>query len=172
MASTPCRLTRLVHQYALQTKAQNTFSAIISKRLELVGTSDALRKSSFQFPLHQCDCHPFAMPSEGHHVHSGVVSTVMEDITTMHICAMDERERRAVTTEMSMSFLGVCKIGRTLQIDSELVKVGGQLAVAQAEVKDLDSGRTVAVGRHCMMFVGGDGGASRFSTMLNSCYDV
>mmetsp|Transcript_51991 Transcript_51991/g.123776 ORF Transcript_51991/g.123776 Transcript_51991/m.123776 type:complete len:172 (-) Transcript_51991:112-627(-) len=166
------RLTRLFNQYVTQTRAHNSFSILIAKRLALLEASDDLRKSAFEFPLHQSDCHPFAMPTEGHHAHGGVITTVLQDVTTLHICAADSRDRKAVTTDVNVSFLGVGKVGRTLRIDSEVLKLGGSLAVAQANITDLSSGSVLAVGRHSMMFVGEDGGASKYSTILHSTYDV
>lgn len=172
MSGTGCRLSQLFNQYVHQTRAQNSFSVLVSKRLEFVGSFDSLRKGSFKFPLHQSDCHAFSMPAEGQTVHGGVIATVVEDATTLHICASDSRGRKAVTTDLNLSFLGVGKVGRTLQIDTTILKIGGVLGVAEAQVTDIGSGKLIAVGRHNMMFIGEDGSALRFSASLNSVFDV
>mmetsp|Transcript_76103 Transcript_76103/g.191574 ORF Transcript_76103/g.191574 Transcript_76103/m.191574 type:complete len:174 (-) Transcript_76103:140-661(-) len=167
-----CRLSTLFSQYLQQTRAQNSFSSFISKRLQLVKVEDNVRRSTFQIPLHQSDCHAFAMPREGQHVHGGVITTVVEDATTMHICANDSRSRKAVSTDLNMSFVGVGKVGRTLQVDSSILKIGGVLGVAEAHVKDANSGKLIAVGRHTMMFIGEDNSATEFAASLNSVFDV
>lgn len=41
----------------------------------------------------------------------------------MHICANDPRSRKAITTDLSMSYIGVGKVGRTMQIDASILKV-------------------------------------------------
>uniref|UniRef100_A0A7S0FG62 Thioesterase domain-containing protein n=1 Tax=Pyrodinium bahamense TaxID=73915 RepID=A0A7S0FG62_9DINO len=170
--SNVCRLGQLFSQYVQQTRAQNSFSLAVSKRLNFLGSSDNLRKGTFQFPLHQSDCHAFALPQEGQTVHGGVIATVVEDATTLHLCAADIRGRKAVTTDLNLSYLGVGKVGRTLEINSSVLKVGGVLGVAQAEVKDVSTGKLIAVGRHTMMFMGEDGSATEFSQSLNSVFDV
>lgn len=167
-----CRLTQLFSQYLQQTRAQNSFSVFVSKRLQLMKTAENLRKASFQFPLQQCDCHAFALAQEGQNVHGGVIATVVEDATTMHICANDPRGRKAVTTDLNFSFLGVGKVGRTLQIETSILKIGGVLAVAEASVIDQSTSKLIAVGRHSMMFIGEDGSASKFAASLNSVFDV
>eukprot|EP00929_Paragymnodinium_shiwhaense_P016971 TRINITY_DN125790_c0_g1_i1.p1 TRINITY_DN125790_c0_g1~~TRINITY_DN125790_c0_g1_i1.p1 ORF type:complete len:172 (-),score=38.23 TRINITY_DN125790_c0_g1_i1:541-1056(-) len=166
------RLRTLVTQYAQQSRVQNSFSTAISKRLELMDASTDLRKTTFQFPLHQSDCHAFAMPREGQHVHGGVLTLLVEDITTMQMSACDPRGRKALTTDLNLSFLGVGKVGRTLQVDTEVLKVGSNLGVAEARVSDLSTSKLLAVGRHTMMFVGEDGGATSFANSLNSVFDV
>mmetsp|Transcript_34587 Transcript_34587/g.99626 ORF Transcript_34587/g.99626 Transcript_34587/m.99626 type:complete len:173 (-) Transcript_34587:102-620(-) len=172
MSRAGCRLTSLFGQYLQQTRAQNSFSSVVSKRLQLIKTENNLRDGTFQFPLHQSDCHAFAMPREGQTVHGGVIATVVEDATTMHICANDARSRKAVTTDLNLSFLGVGKVGRTLTIDTSILKIGGVLGVAAATVKDSDSGKLIAVARHTMMFIGEDNSALEFSQSLNSVFDV
>mmetsp|Transcript_30382 Transcript_30382/g.66558 ORF Transcript_30382/g.66558 Transcript_30382/m.66558 type:complete len:172 (+) Transcript_30382:68-583(+) len=167
-----CRLGALFAQYSQQTRAQNSFSLAISKRLEFVKTTDNLKKGLFQFPLQQCDCHAFAMPKEGQTVHGGVLSLLVEDTTTMHLCASDSRNRQAVTTDLNLSFLGVGKVGRTLEIKTEVLKVGSVLGVAGAWVHDAGSGKLLAVGRHTVMFVGEDDSATSYSTSLDSVFDV
>mmetsp|Transcript_70811 Transcript_70811/g.179257 ORF Transcript_70811/g.179257 Transcript_70811/m.179257 type:complete len:175 (-) Transcript_70811:77-601(-) len=167
-----CRLTTLFAQYVQQTRAQNSFSSNFSKRMLLLKVEDNLRKSTFQIPLHQSDCHAFGMPREGQHVHGGVIATVVEDATTMHICANDARSRKAVTTDLNLSFLGVGKVGRTLQIDTNILKIGGVLGVAEAYVKDVSTGKLIAVGRHTMMFIGEDNSATEYAHSLNSVFDV
>mmetsp|Transcript_50826 Transcript_50826/g.91339 ORF Transcript_50826/g.91339 Transcript_50826/m.91339 type:complete len:172 (-) Transcript_50826:48-563(-) len=170
--SVGCRLTSLFQQYVQQTRAQNSFSSVISKRLMLLSTAENLKHSSWQFPLHQSDCHAFAMAQEGQTVHGGVIATVVEDATTMHICANDVRGRKAVTTDLNMTYVGIGKVGRTLQVDTRILKVGGVMGVADAEITDTSSGKLIAVGRHSMMFVGEDGSALKFSQSLNSVFDV
>jgi len=172
MSSNACRLTQLFNHYALNSRAANSFSLAISKRLQWMNSTDNLRKATFEFPLHQNDCHAFAMPMEGQTVHGGVIATVVEDTTTMHLSAGDSRGRKAVTTELNLSYLGVGKVGRTLQIESTILKVGGILGVAEAHVKDINSGKMVAVGRHTMMFIGEDGGAEQVRGSMNSVFDV
>mmetsp|Transcript_43652 Transcript_43652/g.135254 ORF Transcript_43652/g.135254 Transcript_43652/m.135254 type:complete len:174 (-) Transcript_43652:149-670(-) len=167
-----CRLAQLFSQYVQQTRAQNSFSTAISKRLTFLQATDNMRKAAFQFPLHQSDCHAFALPKEGQTVHGGVIATVVEDATTLHLSAGDLRGRKAVTTDLNLSFLGVGKVGRTLQIDTSILKVGGVLGIAEASVKDIGTGKLIAVGRHTMMFIGDDGSATEFSKSLNSVFDV
>eukprot|EP00929_Paragymnodinium_shiwhaense_P049800 TRINITY_DN25112_c0_g1_i1.p2 TRINITY_DN25112_c0_g1~~TRINITY_DN25112_c0_g1_i1.p2 ORF type:complete len:169 (+),score=43.74 TRINITY_DN25112_c0_g1_i1:96-602(+) len=166
------RLSQLVKQYAQQTRMQNSFSLAVSKRLELLESGADLRKSSFRFPLQQSDCHAFAMPREGQTVHGGVIALVIEDATTMHLCANDARGRKAVTTDMNLSFLGIGKVGRTLQIDTEILKIGSTLGVAEAKVSDVETNKLLAVGRHTMMFIGEDGSATQFSNSMSSVFDV
>ena len=145
---------------------------MISKRLTFLSSAENLKRGSFQFPLHQSDCHAFAVAQEGQTVHGGVIATVVEDATTMHICANDARSRKAVTTDMNLTYVGVGKVGRTLQIDTKILKIGGVMGVAEAEVTDITSGKLIAVGRHSMMFVGEDGSALKFAQSLNSVFDV
>eukprot|EP00913_Durusdinium_trenchii_P021962 g20635.t1 len=102
--SAGCRLGQLFHQYVQQTRAQNSFSSIISKRLQFLSSAENLKRGCFQFPLHQSDCHAFAVAQEGQTVHGGVIATVVEDATTMHICANDTRSRKAVTTDMNLTY--------------------------------------------------------------------
>ena len=96
----------------------------------------------------------------------------------MHICANDTRSRKAsgvkmrglgwqaVTTDMNLTYVwhsrglsngfknevGVGKVGRTLQIDTRILKagkssvrhvvqIGGVMGVAEAEVTDITSGK-------------------------------
>ncbi|CAE8616727.1 unnamed protein product [Polarella glacialis] len=167
-----CRLGQLFHQYVQQTRAQNSFSLAISKRLTFLGSSESIKKGSWQFPLHQSDCHAFAVAQEGQTVHGGVIATVVEDASTMHIIANDTRGRKAVTTDLSLTYLGIGKVGRTLQIETTVLKVGGVLAVAEAQVTDISTGKLIAVGRHSMMFVGEDDSAMKFSQSMNSVFDV
>eukprot|EP00927_Polykrikos_kofoidii_P073472 TRINITY_DN69502_c0_g1_i1.p1 TRINITY_DN69502_c0_g1~~TRINITY_DN69502_c0_g1_i1.p1 ORF type:complete len:196 (+),score=28.26 TRINITY_DN69502_c0_g1_i1:74-589(+) len=167
-----CRLSRMFAQYSQQTRAQNSFSLAVSKRLQFIGSSDDLMKSTFEFPLHQSDCHAFTLPKEGQTVHAGVISLVIQDVTTMHLCASDFRGRKAVTTDMNLSFMGVGKVGRTLRIDTEVLKAGAHLGVAEARVNDMVSNRLLAVARHTMMFVGDDNSSTQFSESLNSVFDV
>lgn len=170
--ATGCRLKTLFGQYLQQTRAQNSFSVHVSKRLQLVNTGDNLWKAEWQLPLQQQDCHPFSTASEGQTVHGGVIATVIEDATTMHLCANDGRSRKGVTTDLSLSYIGVGKVGRTLQIQSQVLKVGAVLGVAEARVNDANSGKLIAVGRHTLMFVGEDNSATQFSQSLNSVFDV
>eukprot|EP00419_Tripos_fusus_P003527 CAMPEP_0172672900 /NCGR_PEP_ID=MMETSP1074-20121228/11831_1 /TAXON_ID=2916 /ORGANISM="Ceratium fusus, Strain PA161109" /LENGTH=172 /DNA_ID=CAMNT_0013490147 /DNA_START=68 /DNA_END=586 /DNA_ORIENTATION=+ len=172
MSGNACRLTQLFGHYALNARASNSFSLAISKRLQLMSSTDNLRKASFEFPLHQNDCHAFSLPMEGQTVHGGVIATVVEDTTTMHLSAGDSRGRKAVTTELNLSYLGVGKVGRTLHIDSTILKVGGVLGVAEAHVKDVKTGKLIAVGRHTMMYIGEDGGASQVRGSMSSVFDV
>eukprot|EP00928_Gymnodinium_smaydae_P062757 TRINITY_DN46545_c0_g1_i1.p1 TRINITY_DN46545_c0_g1~~TRINITY_DN46545_c0_g1_i1.p1 ORF type:complete len:174 (-),score=33.63 TRINITY_DN46545_c0_g1_i1:81-602(-) len=167
-----CRLGTLVAQYAQQTRAQNSFSLAISKRLNFMGASDSLRKSKFQIDLHQSDCHAFAMAKDGQTAHAGVMALVVEDATTMHICANDPRGRKALTTDLNVSYLGVAKVGRTLEINSEILKVGSVLGVAEARVSDTSTGKLLAIGRHTVMFIGEDNASTKFSASLNSVFDV
>mmetsp|Transcript_45709 Transcript_45709/g.126856 ORF Transcript_45709/g.126856 Transcript_45709/m.126856 type:complete len:172 (+) Transcript_45709:123-638(+) len=167
-----CRLRSLFNQYVQQTRAQNSFSLAVSKRLEFLKSSGNLQKGVFQFPLHQSDCHAFATAMEGQRAHGGVIALVVEDATTMHICANDSRGRKAVTTDLNMSYLGVGKVGRTLQIDTEILKIGAMLGVAEAKVSDVNTGKLLAVGRHTMMFVGEDNSSTQFAQSLNSVFDV
>mmetsp|Transcript_114754 Transcript_114754/g.180692 ORF Transcript_114754/g.180692 Transcript_114754/m.180692 type:complete len:171 (-) Transcript_114754:137-649(-) len=166
------RLTKLFDQYVRQTRAQNSFSLTISKRLTLLGSTENNTKSSWEFPLEQRDSHPFATASEGQACHGGVLSTVVTDATTMHIQSCDLRERKAVSTDFNMSFVGQGKVGRNLHIESQILKIGGVLGVAEAQVKDITTGKLLAVGRHSMMFVGEDKQALKFATSLNSVFDV
>eukprot|EP00440_Ansanella_granifera_P034045 gb/GFBE01036932.1/.p1 GENE.gb/GFBE01036932.1/~~gb/GFBE01036932.1/.p1 ORF type:complete len:172 (+),score=36.63 gb/GFBE01036932.1/:1-516(+) len=170
--SVGCRLGQMFHQYVQQTRAQNSFSSVISKRLQFMGSGENLKRGSFEFPLHQSDCHAFAMAQEGQSVHGGVIATVVEDATTMHICANDVRGRKAVTTDLNMTYVGIGKVGRTLKIDTKILKIGGVMGVAEAEIVDSSSGKLIAVGRHSMMFVGEDGSALKFAQSLNSVFDV
>mmetsp|Transcript_23317 Transcript_23317/g.51247 ORF Transcript_23317/g.51247 Transcript_23317/m.51247 type:complete len:173 (-) Transcript_23317:69-587(-) len=172
MVTPPCRLTNLFAQYCQQTRAQNSFSSFISKRMQLIKVEDQMKRSTFEIPLHQSDCHPFALARQGQTVHGGVIATIMEDTTTMHICANDPRARKAMTTDMNFSFIGVGKVGRTLSIDSKILKIGGVLGVAEANVKDVSTGKLIAVGRHTMMFIGEDNSSMEFAHSLNSVFDV
>lgn len=168
----PCRLTALFAQYAQQARAQNSFSGVVSKRLQFMGMSENRMTSSFQIPLHQYDCHAFGMPREGQTAHASVIALLVADLTGLHLQARDPRERRITTCDLSLDYLGVAKVGRTLQIDSEVLKVGGVLGVATANVTDLDTGRLLALGRHSVMFIGDDGSAMAVSESLNSVFDV
>eukprot|EP00930_Biecheleria_cincta_P070976 TRINITY_DN58535_c0_g1_i1.p1 TRINITY_DN58535_c0_g1~~TRINITY_DN58535_c0_g1_i1.p1 ORF type:complete len:172 (+),score=29.44 TRINITY_DN58535_c0_g1_i1:96-611(+) len=170
--SATCRLSTLFHQYVQQTRAQNSFSSAISKRLQFLGSAENLQKGSFEFPLQQRDCHAFAVAQEGQTVHGGVIATVVEDATTMHICANDTRSRKAVTTDLSLTYVGIGKVGRTLKIDTRILKIGNVMGVAEAEVKDSNSGKIIAVGRHSMMFVGEDNSALKFAQSMSSVFDV
>eukprot|EP00933_Yihiella_yeosuensis_P083084 TRINITY_DN97193_c0_g1_i1.p1 TRINITY_DN97193_c0_g1~~TRINITY_DN97193_c0_g1_i1.p1 ORF type:complete len:172 (+),score=21.30 TRINITY_DN97193_c0_g1_i1:96-611(+) len=170
--SVGCRLNMLFNQYCQQTRAQNSFSIAISKRLQFISSAENLRTGTWQFPLHQSDCHAFATAQEGQTVHGGVIATAVEDTTTMHICANDVRGRKAVTTDLNLCYLGIGKVGRTLQIDTKVLKIGGVMGVAEAEVTDTSSGKLIAVGRHSMMFVGEDDSALKFTQSLNSVFDV
>jgi len=170
--SVACRLRHLLGQYKQQTVAQNSFSKVVSKRLTLVSTADNLWKAEWQFPLVQFDCHPFSMAAEGQTVHGGLIATVIEDATTMQICANDSRSRKGVTTDLNLSFVGVGKVGRTIQIDSTILKIGSVLGVAEARVKDTSTDKVIAVGRHTLMFVGADNSATTFSQSMNSVFDV
>jgi len=167
-----CRISQLFHQYAQQTVVQNSFSKHISKRLSFMGSSDDLRQGTWHFPLHQSDCHAFGMAKDGHMAHGGVIGTIIEDATTVHICANDTRDRQAVTTDLNLTFLGLGKVGRTLVVDSNILKIGANLGVAEAKITDLESGKLIAVGRNTMMFVGKEGSASKFSASISSTYDV
>lgn len=165
-------MKQLFGQYVQQTRAQNSFSVVVSKRLQLMSTGDNLWKAEWQLPLMQFDCHAFSMAQEGQTVHGGLIATVVEDATTMHLCANDNRSRKGVTTDLNLSYIGVGKVGRTLQIDSQILKVGGVLGVAEARVIDMKSSKLIAVGRHTLMFVGEDNSATQFSQSLNSVFDV
>mmetsp|Transcript_80774 Transcript_80774/g.212061 ORF Transcript_80774/g.212061 Transcript_80774/m.212061 type:complete len:170 (+) Transcript_80774:112-621(+) len=167
-----CRLTSLFSQYLQQTRAQNSFSTSISKRLLLLTTSDCLKNGKWEFPLHQSDCHAFSMPAAGQQVHGGVIATMVEDCTTMHICANDARGRKAVTTDLSLSHLGVGKVGRVLKIDTNILKIGNVLGVADATISDRSSGKVIAVARHTMMFIGEDNSAMEFAQTMASTFDV
>merc|ERR1719356_1248850 len=131
-----------------------------------------MKKTSSEMPLHQSDCHAFAMPKEGQTVHGGVVTTLMEDVTQMHICANDPRNRKAVTTDLNMTFTGVGKVGRTVNVESSILKIGGVLGVAEANITEAGTGKLIAAGRHSMMFVGEDNSATEFAASLNSVFDV
>merc|ERR1719491_361110 len=172
MSRNACRVQKLFAQYTQQTRVMNSFSSLISKRLRLVRTHDSMKKTSFQFPLHQSDCHAFAMPREGQTVHAGVLTTAMGDVTHIHICANDPRNRKAVTTDLNMTFTGVGKVGRTLNIDSSILKIGGTLGVAEVNISEEGTGKLIAVGRHTVMFVGEDDSGTEFSSSLSSCFDV
>mmetsp|Transcript_79125 Transcript_79125/g.175429 ORF Transcript_79125/g.175429 Transcript_79125/m.175429 type:complete len:172 (+) Transcript_79125:132-647(+) len=170
--SRPCRLRQLFTQYVQQTRAQNSFSTTISKRMVLVSSDDQLKKSTFEFPLYQSDCHPFSMASEGQTAHGGVIATVVQDATTLHLCANDSRGRQAVTTDMNFSFMGLGKVGRTLEVESSILKVGATLGVAEASVSDSSTGKVIAVGRHTVMFIGDDGSSTKFAQSMQSVFDV
>lgn len=172
LQATPCRVGKLFDQYVRQTRVQNSFSLAISKRLTFLGSSENDTRTSWQLPLQQFDCHPFATATDGMVCHGGVIATVLSDTTTMHISSSDRRERKAVTTDLNLTFLGVGKVGRMLEIESNLLKVGGLLSVAECKVTDTSSGQVVAVGRHTMMFVGEDGMNTNFSNSLSSVFDV
>ncbi|CAK0890139.1 unnamed protein product [Prorocentrum cordatum] len=85
---------------------------------------------------------------------------------------LDALRQLGVTTDLSLSFIGVGKVGRTIQIDSTVLKIGGVLGVAEARVKDVSTDKVIAVGRHTLMFVGEDNSATTFSQSMNSVFDV
>lgn len=91
----------------------------------------------------------------------------------MSHCQNERRWRRkAVTTDISLSHLGVGKVGRTLQIDTSILKIGNVLGVADATICDKKTGKVIAVARHTMMFVGEDDSALEFAQSMASTFDV
>lgn len=85
-------------------------------------------------------------------LHGGLTSTLVDTISTIAIMA-NERGEPGVSTELSVSYLRAPKLGETVRIDAECLKVGRTLAFAKVDIRRLSDDALVAVGKHTK-FVG------------------
>ena len=77
-------------------------------------------------------------------LHGGAISTIIDQITTMAIAAVDDRN--SVSIDLSVSFTTALKEGETMQIEAICHKIGKSLAFTSAEIKS--KGVLIASGKH------------------------
>lgn len=61
---------------------------------------------------------------------------------------------KGVTLELNISYLEAAKLGDTVHVDAEVVKIGRSTALLSATIRSEASGRLVAVGRHTKFLLG------------------
>ena len=77
-------------------------------------------------------------------LHGGAISTIIDQVTTMAMAAVDERN--SVSIDLSVSFITALQQGETMQIEAVCHKIGKSLAFTSAEIKSKDT--LIASGKH------------------------
>ncbi|XP_003389589.1 PREDICTED: acyl-coenzyme A thioesterase 13-like [Amphimedon queenslandica] len=79
-------------------------------------------------------------------LHGGLTATIIDSVSTWAIVSAEHPP--GVSTDLNISYMRPAKIGETVIIDAECLKVGKTLAFASVSLLNKDTGKLIAQGRH------------------------
>ncbi|MCP9258458.1 putative esterase F42H10.6 [Dirofilaria immitis] len=88
---------------------------------------------------------------EEEHVNSQTAALV--DMITARTIGMTVRDKVMVSVELAVSYLLPVKLGEMIEIEAKVLKIGRNIAFAEAEFRRKNDGRLVAKGKHTIAFI-------------------
>ncbi|KAM3724698.1 putative esterase F42H10.6 [Dirofilaria immitis] len=85
-------------------------------------------------------------------LHGGQTAALVDMITARTI-GMTVRDKVMVSVELAVSYLLPVKLGEMIEIEAKVLKIGRNIAFAEAEFRRKNDGRLVAKGKHTIAFI-------------------
>lgn len=80
-------------------------------------------------------------------LHGGAIATLIDIGGTMALLSVDA-ERGGVSVEINTSFLAAAKLGETVRVEADALKVGRSLGFTEVKLINEGNGKVIATGRH------------------------
>ncbi|KAJ3040657.1 Acyl-coenzyme A thioesterase 13 [Rhizophlyctis rosea] len=74
-------------------------------------------------------------------VHGAVYALLIDTLTSICLLSHPSHPPPGTTVSLNLTYMSPASLGETLQVLTDVVRVGGRVAVIQAEVRTLDGGR-------------------------------
>uniref|UniRef100_A0A0G4I8N8 Thioesterase domain-containing protein n=1 Tax=Chromera velia CCMP2878 TaxID=1169474 RepID=A0A0G4I8N8_9ALVE len=149
------KLSKVVQRALLISVKRNAFDVNSFQGLEVERVSETGHKAQFSLEVTQEMCH------FGGFMHSGMLTALFCNTSSLHSTCLDEAERKAFTTDVNMTFVKPSGVGEGLAVHSEILKLGQKLCIADGRIIN-HHGDLIAAGRHTMLFTGEPGKGIQF----------
>jgi acyl-coenzyme A thioesterase 13 len=89
-------------------------------------------------------------------LHGGAIATLVDVVSTCALLCSSSVESRAsgVTLELNVSYLSAARLGDTVHVFAEVLKVGRSTAQLAVTITSQLTGQKIAVGRHTKFLLG------------------
>uniref|UniRef100_A0A0N5APW9 4HBT domain-containing protein n=1 Tax=Syphacia muris TaxID=451379 RepID=A0A0N5APW9_9BILA len=85
-------------------------------------------------------------------LHGGQTAALC-DMVTARAVGMTVRDKAMVSVELAVSYMLPVNLGETIEIEGRVLKIGRNIAFAEAEFRRKSDGRLVAKGKHTIAFI-------------------
>lgn len=87
-------------------------------------------------------------------LHGGAISLLVDVLGTLALLTSNNAESGGVTVEMSSSFVKAAKVGSKVEAVGRVLRIGKNLGFTEVEIREVNSGKLLASGRHTKFFPG------------------
>ena len=87
-------------------------------------------------------------------LHGGCIAALVDIVSTAALLAGSKSRASGVTLDLNISYATAAKLGETVLVEAETLKVGRSTALLSVTLREEKSGALIATGRHTKFLLG------------------